>query len=91
MAEKAGWHLTYFGDRSGYPITLSAAPKTVDTVINHRVIDGATIVVGVSGGVRVDPNALVSQRAIQDRDDGALKAQRTGAVPGGDIGRWWWD
>ena len=65
LADRAGWHLTCFGDSSAYPVGLRPAPKTVETVINHRVINQVHIIAGVSGGVHVDPWHSVTAEAIQ--------------------------
>ena len=97
MPEKADWHLTCFGDGGSYPVALGAAPRSVDSVVNYRVIQDPAFhlvhtVVGVSGGVRCDPVALVAGAAVTAENDGALGKQQSGAVPGqlpGDA--WWWD
>jgi hypothetical protein len=49
--------------------------------------------VGVSGGVKIDPNSLVKAAAIKVDNYGTLKAERAGAAPKkGDVrARWWWD
>jgi hypothetical protein len=51
-------------------------PARVDSVINHRVINGKHVVAGVSGGVRVDPRQLVSQAAVQIAEIGEMAEYR---------------
>jgi hypothetical protein len=65
----------------------------VDTVINHRVVNQTTIIVGVSGGVQIDPMAYAKSSAIKTDDYGRLKAERRGAAPkkAGGTQPWWWD
>jgi len=91
LTGRTGWHLTCFGDRGAYPITLRPAPKTVETVINHRVINQVHIIAGVSGGVHVDPWRSVTAEAIQV-DKAALPGEHRYAAP--EVlspSAWWWD
>ena len=81
LPEKANWHLLYIRDPQQYQVTLETAPKTVETVINHRVVNKVNIIVGVSGGVRIDPTSLVKPAAIKTDDYGLLKADRVHAAP----------
>lgn len=92
LAGKVGWHMTSFGDPAAYPVELGPAPKQVDTVINHRVINRVHIVAGVSGGVRVDPSPLVAREKIEVERNGELNSRRMGGAAG-DLapGAWWWD
>jgi hypothetical protein len=93
LPDKVRWHLLHFGDPQQYQVPLENAPQTVETVINHRVVNKVNIIVGVSGGVRIDPNSLVKPTAIKTDDYGLLKADRIGAAPKKDETRqrWWWD
>ncbi len=95
LTGQAGWHMTCFGDPEAYQVELGPAPKQVETVANYRVIrSGSKIhtIAGVSGGVRVDPAALVSAGAIEvDRYD-ALGSQHSTAEPEElPLEAWWWD
>jgi hypothetical protein len=94
LAGKVGWHMTCFGDADGYRVPLATAPKTVDSVINYRVVNRVHIVAGVSGGVRVDPSDLAKRCAMEPDRDGTMDRKRSAAVPAikalsGDA--WWWD
>jgi hypothetical protein len=92
LANRVGWHLTCFLDPAQYHVALGPAPQSVESVINHRVVGGKQIVVGVSGGVRVEPWRFVSARAIATDTYGALEARRAIAekkdLP---LEAWWWD
>ena len=93
-ADKVGWHLTCFGDPQAFEVELADAPKEVDSVVNCRVINRKTIVAGVSGGVAVQPVALVRRQSIGVERDAALEKQRSGAGENNrklPDGRWWWD
>ena len=92
LADKADWHMTYFGNPSGYAAEHGAVPKEVDSIANFRVVNQHTFVTGVSGGVRVAPNALVQKSAIKTEDYPKLKDQRPYNSPKASQGdRWWWD
>jgi hypothetical protein len=87
-----GWHATHFGDPARYAVALSAAPEKVETVANHRVIGQKHIVAGVSGGVSVQTQPLVTKAAIKIDDYGALQAEYVGADPKRvHAETWWWD
>ena len=90
LPSKLDWHMTCFG--KSYPVSFNSAPQTVETVINHRVINQKHVVAGVSGGVRVDPWSYVQPASMRVDKYGTLKAERGGAVPK-ELGRdaWWWD
>ncbi len=92
LAERVGWHMTCFGPEGDYVLRLGAAPKEVDTVVNHRVINRVHVIAGVSGGVRVDPVPLASEGALQSDADGRLERRRAEqqarSLP---RDAWWWD
>jgi hypothetical protein len=95
LAGAVGWHMTCFGSDGGYQVELGAAPKTVETVANLRVIRSANKVhtlAGVSGGVRVDPTSLVAREAIEMERYGPLADKHSKAVPQTlPPDAWWWD
>ena len=85
------WEMSHLRDESRYRIRLGAAPLTVASVMNHRIIDRKHIVVGVSGGVSVDTQNLLQSRPIEQDTYGQLDGDRTNASPPKSGGRWWWD
>jgi Protein of unknown function (DUF1598) len=93
LPDKVHWHMLYFLDPKRYVVPQSAAPKTVETVMNYRVVNGENILVGVSGGVRIDPSKFVTPAAMKTDDYGLLKATHSVAMPKNDPSRerWWWD
>ncbi len=91
LPERVDWHLTCFGDPQQYKVAELEQPKTVETVINHRIVNRSVILVGVSGGVSVDPSALVAPSAMQ-ADYGVLREQHSAAKPKAAVPNvWWWD
>lgn len=94
LAGKVGWHLTCFGDPNGYPVPLAPAPKTVESVINYRIVNRVNIVAGVSGGVRVDPSEIAKRGAMETDTGGKIDRQRsaaTAAIKALPADAWWWD
>ena len=92
LADRLDWQLTFFGSGGEYQEERGVAPREVESVIRHRVIDRQQIVVGVSGGVAVDTRPFVEAGRIGGDAYGLLKAERAGAVPR-EMPRdaWWWD
>lgn len=93
LADRVGWHALYFGDEQASPVALGIAPKEVDTVMNHRIINDRYVVVGVSGGVRVDPWSIADRKSMRTDTYGKLRAERATATPPKnlELERWWWD
>ncbi|MEO8498251.1 MAG: DUF1598 domain-containing protein, partial [Planctomycetota bacterium] len=85
------WEMSHLLDASRYGVKLGPAPRTVETVMNHRIIDRKHIVVGVSGGVSVDTANLLQSQPIKLDTYGQLDGDRTNAAPSKSDGRWWWD
>lgn len=92
LAARVGWHALTFGDEHSYAIRQGPAPQNVQTVINHRIVNGRHVVVGVSGGVHVLPTTYTRTDAIKVDTYGAVDAQRRNStkveLP---LGAWWWD
>ena len=92
LADRVDWHMTCFLDPDQYHVALGTAPQSVESVINHRIINGKHVVVGVSGGVHVEPWKLVKSESIKTDDYGALEARRaTTHVEDLPLEAWWWD
>ncbi|QDU31043.1 hypothetical protein ETAA8_61960 [Anatilimnocola aggregata] len=89
---QVNWHLTHFGPDGTYEPELDFAPTKVDSVINHRIIEGKSLVAGVSGGVTVDARGLATKTAIKTDEYGLLKSERSASTPK-ELPRrhWWWD
>ncbi len=93
LAERVGWPMTYFADAKQIPVPLGAAPRSVETVMNHRTVDRKHFVAAVSGGVRVDPRVLFNGARVLAVDaTGDIERQWQYAQPNGrDDDTWWWD
>lgn len=92
LAEATGWQMLHFQDPVACPVRLGPMPRTVDSVINHRTAGRGELIVGVSGGVRIDPAYLLRTGLTTSDRGGRLAAQRTAAPPPPvEDERWWWD
>ena len=93
LADRVHWHALCFGDERVYRVPLAPPAKEVETVINHRVVNDRHVIVGVSGGVRVDPWSIVARSAIAADTYGKLKAERVAGLAKKDLeaDSWWWD
>lgn len=91
VAGQARWRQTHFGAEGGYQPQLETAPSEVDSVINHRLIRGKQLLVGVSGGVKVNPRELAATTAVKTDDYGLLPGARRGSQPPAVKRAWWWD
>ena len=91
LARKASWNFGSFAEGGTYNTAIHAAPKEVDSVVNHRVFRGKDIVVQVAGGVRVDMavayNAKVFRQGVRLNSTSA-KAKVDAKLANRN---WWWD
>ncbi|MHB8899294.1 MAG: DUF1598 domain-containing protein [Thermoguttaceae bacterium] len=92
LAEAVGWEMAHFRDGAACPVRLGPTPRAVDSVINHRSTRRGEILVGVSGGVRVDPAYLLKTRPLAADRGERVASQRAQSPPGAtESSRWWWD
>ncbi|HVC93398.1 MAG TPA: DUF1598 domain-containing protein [Pirellulales bacterium] len=93
LADQVGWHMLCFGNPNQYALARLPVPKAIDTVINHREVNGGKqILAVVSGGVTADFRELVARDAIATDRKGALGSERSRSAPD-DVpnSAWWWD
>ncbi|MCA9052280.1 MAG: DUF1598 domain-containing protein, partial [Planctomycetaceae bacterium] len=91
LDRQIGWDRGAFGIGGGYVAARYPAPKEVETVVNHRVLNGQDVIVQVAGGVKADVLAVLQNqeaRHTAPRLDGVAAKSRAGELP---AGRWWWD
>ncbi|MFO0901614.1 MAG: DUF1598 domain-containing protein [Pirellulales bacterium] len=92
LSTQTGWQMAYFGNPEYCPTELGVAPREVESIVNHRVINRTQVVVGVSGGVSVDVRGLVTSERIKVDSYGKLEANRAGGKPKNlAADAWWWD
>jgi Protein of unknown function (DUF1598) len=89
--DKVDWEATHFLSPNAYTITTQSAPRTVASVANYRMVNGRTLVAGVSGGVEVKANQKLTSTRFQVDDYGDLNAERARATPQSVLADWWWD
>ena len=92
LAGRIDWHADHWRNRDRFEVELGEAPRHVESVINHRVINRRHIVVAVSGGVSVDANKLVSTDHFKVDNYGLMQSSRAGSTPKlPPRDAWWWD
>jgi hypothetical protein len=102
LPELVGWTPSLLVDGQRLRLPRVAAPRSVETVINHKVIGGRKIIAGISGGVWVDGGKSLTVADAQNAASGNLADIRKTPVAlakpaadknvekGQDI-VWWWD
>ena len=91
LAEQAGWQMGVFGNHGEFHPAVHPVPRTVDSVVNHRVYNGRDVVVQVAGGVRADLGSLLADRGTI-KANSKLNHIAPAARPADlDSDRWWWD
>ena len=70
------------------PLPKYHAPKEVDTIMNHRLVDKTKILAAVSGGVWIDSAGVLEKRVepIEKLDYHRERMPEEIAA-----GEWWWD
>ena len=92
LADTVQWPMLYFDDPERCPVRLGPVPQKVDSVINHCSVGRGEFIVGVSGGVRIDPDYVLRTNAIRSDRGGKLATTRSALKPPPvEDARWWWD
>ena len=92
LPKQVSWEASHFSDAARYQVETGPAPKQVESVINHRVINKTQIIAGVSGGVRVDPVRYAKPSAVRATNSGEMiSAFRASPPPRVESQAWWWD
>ena len=91
LAQKAGWDYGVFAPNGEYRVTAVEAPKTVDSVVNHRVYRGKDIVVQAAGGVRCDTLSVARNEQLVHAAPQLTNVGVKAKAPQLPAGRWWWD
>lgn len=92
VPERAGWHLTCFNDPKQYKVSAGHAPRSVQSVLNHRTLNRTQFVATVSGGVKFEAAELVKSGALQSDKSGSLVRRRYESAPAtSSRDTWWWD
>lgn len=92
LAEQAAWRLPFFGDDGKYQVDYGFAPTEVESVVNYRLLNQRQFVVGVSGGVAVDPEQWLDQETLVTDVSLRSKIEQSQAAAA-ELPRpvWWWD
>jgi hypothetical protein len=91
LARKASWDFGAFAEGGSYNTAIHAAPKEVDSIVNHRVFRGKEVVAQVAGGVRVDMAVAYNDKVFRQGvrlESTSAKAKVTENLADRN---WWWD
>jgi hypothetical protein len=88
---RTDWDGGAFAHGSGYETRRHPAPKTVMSIVNHKVYNRRNIVVQVAGGVKGDVLNLVRNEELRENSEQLTQLEQTAAAPSLPAGRWWWD
>lgn len=85
------WDGGVFAAGSGFETKSHPAPKTVMSVVNHKVYNRKNIVVQVAGGVKGDLLSVTRNDEIREANEQLESLEQASAAPSLPAGRWWWD
>jgi hypothetical protein len=93
LTENAGWTPTLLVDAQHLRLPKVKSPRTVETVINHRVVGGRHIIAGISGGVRLDAAKQIAVSAAGEQSAAKLHSAKKAVdrAEAADKLVWWWD
>lgn len=88
LADQAAWQPSLLIDSQRLPLPRYEPARTVETVVNHKVVNRRRFIAGVSGGVWAAPRALLkNQQKLQESEIPEAIRQ---PQPSEDH-VWWWD
>jgi hypothetical protein len=88
---QASWKPGLLADADRLRLPQSPAPRQVQTVINHRVINRRHIIAGVSGGVMVAPGDLLKDTRTVRGESRLSDSKQIAPQDDAATGQWWWD
>lgn len=92
LHKRVGWSITTWLDPDEYIVPIGPAPRSVESVINHRVYRGRHILALVSGGVIADPWKTTNRERRRIETPERLRSTRAAAIQPRDTARRsWWD
>jgi hypothetical protein len=93
LAHKAGWNMAFFLDAQRATIVKRNVPHQVQSVSNFKVLRDNVFVSQVSGGVEIDPWAVLKRNEYHKDSAGKLGETRQSAAPAErpEEHSWWWD
>lgn len=90
LDDRLNWHALTFRDPSQVVVSLEPAPRQVQTVLNHRVVNQKDILAAISGGVSAEPVEIVN--TLKTESDGQLDSRHKYIEPTKVADKqWWWD
>lgn len=87
LVHRSTWKPSLLLDAERLPLPVFRIPRTVETVVNHRVIHGRHIIAGISGGVWIDTKTTMQLHQVNQNVLG--RGRNMPLMPADE--RWWWD
>jgi hypothetical protein len=91
VPDRLGWDLGSFGPEGAYHTAHYQSPKTIMSVVNHRLYNGKDIVVQVAGGVDGQIKKVLNDPHVFRESEQLAGVQNKRRAPQLPEGRWWWD
>jgi hypothetical protein len=91
VPDRIGWDMGVFAASGSYQPATYQPPKTIESVVNHRLYNGKDIVVQVAGGVDGRMRTVLDDRKVFRESPELAAAKSKGHAPQLPAGRWWWD
>ncbi len=91
LREQVGWHGTWFADRNALGLPRMDIPTTVETVVNHRILNRKYLVAGISGGVWIDGLHHSQQLEKIENTKNTVQPQITVPTQNAEQELWWWN
>jgi hypothetical protein len=91
IPDRLGWDLGAFASEGANHTAHFQSPKSIMSVVNHRVYNGKDIVVQVAGGIDGQIRNVLNDPHIFRESAKLASAQSKGRAPELPEGRWWWD
>jgi hypothetical protein len=88
---RLGWTGGVFAVNGAYRPSSYHVPREVETVVNHRVLNGRDIVVQVAGGVRGDLMSVLTNPELRQESPRLARVATENRASNLPDGRWWWD
>ena len=94
LPTRTTWDMTHFGTAGDYHPQLGAMPVAIASIMNSVNVNEKRFLIGISGGVSIDPQSLLEPKAVKVDSYGLMDAAHHSAAPtdvNSDRLQWWWD
>lgn len=90
LADRVDRSMAFF--ENNFPVQRGLVPREVDTVLNHKLINGRTILAAISGGVDANPIGEAAPSKVRLSREAGFDSRAAHSAPLKMAPeRWWWD